>query len=89
MNNLELFLSVALTGFSLILFVISAITYRRVQRTKLLFVSLAFALFLVKGLMLTLGLFIDSIGDVFRSSVLVIMLDFGIMVFLYFSVVKK
>ena len=89
MNNLELFLSVALTGFSLILFVISAITYRRVQRTKLLFVSLAFALFLVKGLMLTLGLFIDSIGDIFQSSVLVIMLDFGIMVFLYFSVVKK
>ena len=89
MNNLELFLSVALTGFSLILFVISAITYRRVQRTKLLFVSLAFALFFVKGLMLTLGLFIDSIGDVFQSSVLVIMLDFGIMLFLYFSVVKK
>ena len=89
MNNLELFLSVALTGFSLILFVISAITYRRVQRTKLLFVSLAFALFFVKGLLLTLGLFVDSIGDVFQSSVLVIMLDFGIMVFLYFSVVKK
>ncbi|RLC80498.1 MAG: hypothetical protein DRI61_05650 [Chloroflexi bacterium] len=89
MNNLELFLSVALTGFSLILFVISAITYRRVQRTKLLFVSLAFALFLAKGLLLTLGLFIDSIGDVFHASVLVTMLDFGIMLFLYFSVVKK
>ena len=89
MNNLEIFFRVALMGFSLILFVISAITYRRVQRTKLLLVSLAFALFFVKGLMLTLALFIDSVGDVFHASVLVTMLDFGIMVFLYFSVVKK
>lgn len=89
MNNLELFFRVALMGFSLILFVISAITYRRVQRTRLLLVSLAFALFFVKGLMLTLGLFIDSIGDVFQTSVLVTMLDFGIMLFLYFSIVKK
>ncbi|MCK5024498.1 MAG: hypothetical protein KAR56_02660, partial [Thermoplasmata archaeon] len=70
MNNLEIFFSVALMGFSLILFVISAITYRRVQRTRLLLVSLAFALFFIKGLMLTLGLFIDSIGDVFHASVL-------------------
>ena len=89
MNNLEIFFRVALMGFSLILFVISAITYRRVQRTRLLLVSLAFALFFIKGLMLTLGLFIDSIGDVFHASVLTTMLDFGIMVFLYFSVVKK
>ena len=89
MNNLEIFFRVALMGFSLILFVISAITYRRVQRTKLLLVSLAFALFFIKGLMLTLGLFIDSIGDVFSASVLLTMLDFGIMVFLYFSIVKK
>lgn len=89
MNNLEIFFRVALMGFSLILFVISAITYRRVQRTRLLLVSLAFALFFIKGLMLTLALFIGSIGDVFQSSVLVTMLDFGIMVFLYFSVVKK
>lgn len=89
MNNLEIFFRVALMGFSLILFVVSAITYRRVKRTKLLLVSLAFALFFVKGLMLTLGLFINSIGDVFQSSVLVTMLDFGIMLFLYFSVVKK
>ena len=89
MNNLEIFFRVALMGFSLILFVISAITYRRVQRTRLLLVSLAFAMFFVKGLMLTLGLFIDSINDLFQTSVLVTMLDFGIMVLLYFSVVKK
>ena len=89
MNNLEIFLRVALMGFSLILFVISAITYKRARRTKLLFVSLAFCLFFVKGLMLTLGLFVESVESLFQTSVLVTMLDFGIMVFLYFSVVKK
>jgi hypothetical protein len=89
MDNLKLFFGVALLGFSLILFVISAVTYKRVGRRRLLLVSLAFAMFFVKGLLLTLGLFVESIGDVFDSSMLVTMLDFAIMVFLYLSVVKK
>ncbi len=89
MDNLEIFFRVALLGFSLILFAISAVTYKRIGRRRLLLVSLAFAMFFVKGLLLTLGLFIDSIGDIFDSSVLVTMVDFAIMAFLYLSVVKK
>jgi hypothetical protein len=89
MDNLKLFFGVALLGFSLILFVISAVTYKRIGSRRLLLVSLAFALFFVKGLLLTIGLFVGSIGEVFDSSMLVTMLDFGIMVFLYLSVVKK
>jgi len=89
MDNLKLFFGVALLGFSLILFVISAVTYKRIGSRRLLLVSLAFAMFFVKGLLLTMGLFVDSIGDVFSSSVLVTMVDFAIMAFLYLSVVKK
>ncbi len=89
MDNLEIFFRVALLGFSLILFAISAVTYKRIGSRRLLLVSLAFAMFFVKGLLLTLGLFVDSIGDNFGSSVLVTMVDFAIMAFLYLSVVKK
>ena len=84
-----MFFRVALLGFSLILFVISAVTYKRIGSRRLLLVSLAFAMFFVKGLLLTLGLFVDGIGDNFDSSMLVTMLDFAIMAFLYLSVVKK
>ena len=89
MDNLEIFFRVALLGFSLILFVISAVTYKRIESRRLLLVSLAFAMFFVKGLLLTVGLFVDSIGELFDSSMLVTMLDFVIMAFLYLSVVKK
>lgn len=89
MDNLDMFFRVALLGFSLILFVISAVTYKRIGSRRLLLVSLAFAMFFVKGLLLTLGLFVASIGDNFDSSMLVTMLDFAIMAFLYLSVVKK
>ena len=88
-NNLELFFTVALLGFSLILFVISAITYKRIGSKRLLLVSAAFCMFMVKGLLLLVGLFVDSIGRVFNASVLMIMVDFAILAFLYLSVVKK
>ena len=89
MDNLELFFTVALMGFSLILFVISAITYRRVQRTRLMLVSAAFGIFFIKGLLLTVGLFSDDVGKVFHTSIWVTILDFGIMAFLYLSVVRR
>jgi len=90
MNNLELFFTVALLGFSSILFAISAITYRRIGSRRLLLVSAAFGMFLVKGLLLLLGLIDpEGIGKVFNASVLVIIVDFAIMAFLYLSVVKK
>ena len=89
MDDLEIFFRVALLGFSLILFVISAVTYKRIGSRRLLLVSAGFGLFFVKGLLLTLGLFVDSIGDVFDTTVLVTILDFAIMAFLYLSVVKK
>lgn len=89
MNNLELFFTVALMGFSLILFVISAIAYKRIGSPRLMLVSLAFCIFFVKGFLLTLGLFVDAVSEVIYSSVWIIILDFGIMAFLYLSVVKR
>lgn len=89
MDNLELFFTMALMGFSLILFVISAITYKRVKSIRLLLVSAAFGIFFVKGLLLMVGLFSDAVSDVFAASIWIIILDFGIMAFLYLSVAKR
>lgn len=89
MDNIELFFTVALMGFSLILFVISAITYTRVRSTKLMLVSAAFGIFFVKGLVLTLGLFIADIYNVFHATILLTIIDFGILAFLYLGVAKR
>jgi len=89
MDNLQLFFTVALMGFSLILFVISAIAYKRIGSPRLLLVSLAFCLFFAKGLLLMLGLFVVDVEKVFNSTVWIIILDFGIMAFLYLSIVRK
>ena len=89
MDNVELFFTVALMGFSLILFVISVITYGRVRSTRPLLVSAAFGAFFVKGLLLTAGLFWDSVHETFRTSVPMLILDFAIMAFLYLGVAKR
>ena len=89
MDNLQLFFTVALMGFSLILFVISAIAYKRIGSPRLLLVSLAFCLFFIKGILLMLGLFVEAVDEVIYSSVWIIILDFGIMAFLYLSIVRK
>lgn len=87
MSNAEIFFKVGLMGFSLLLFVISAVSYKRIRSQRLLFVTLAFCLFFIKGLILTAGIFMDGIG--FEMSTEAIMLDFAIMILLYLGIAKK
>ena len=87
MSNAEIFFKVGLMGFSLILFAISTISWKRIRSQRLLFVTLAFCLFFIKGLVLTVGIFYDNIG--FEMSTEAIMLDFAIMILLYLGIAKK
>ncbi len=89
MSNAEIFFKVGLMGFSFILFAISAISYKRIKSQRLLFVTIAFAIFFVKGLLLTMGIFSESVGDMFNSSIEVIILDFVILIMLYLGIAKK
>ncbi|MCI0480446.1 MAG: hypothetical protein L0213_02520 [Candidatus Dadabacteria bacterium] len=89
MDNIDIFLRAALTGFSLLLFLVSAVTYWRIRSQRLLFVCLAFALFFVKGLLLTVGIFSSSVNEMFAVSTQVILLDFAIMMFLYLGIAKR
>lgn len=89
MDKIEVFLRVALMGFSLLLFAVSAISYYRVKNNRLLFIMLAFAAFFVKGLVLTLGIFCSCAAGTFSASVQVIALDFLILALIYLGIAKR
>ena len=75
-----LILSAALT-------VVAGVAYSRTRNTRVLFVTLAFALFTVKGVMLTLSLIYEAVADVYIA--VSVLLDTIIIVFLAATVLKK
>jgi hypothetical protein len=89
MDTVEVFLRVALMGFSLLLLLTSAVSYARVRNSRLLFISLAFAFFFVKGLVLSLAIVVDSVAKTFSASVYVIALDFVILALIYLGIAKR
>lgn len=84
----EPFFRVALLGLALLLTVLMAVTARRVGSGKLLLVTLGFLVFAVKGLLLTLGLFLSPFRNAFQASPEVLAIDFLILVLLYAGMVK-
>jgi hypothetical protein len=81
--------------FALLLTVIGALAYQRTKIKKLLFVSLGFGLFLLKGLILTVAFFVP-LFDWFMIPVefmlpfdILLVLDFLILVILYLATFKK
>lgn len=88
LGEAEAFFRVALMGFALILTLLMALTTVRVRSVKLLLVTLGFAVFFAKGILLTVGLFVPAIGLTFLATAEVILLDFAILVILYAGMVK-
>jgi hypothetical protein len=85
---LEAFLRVALLGFAAILFGLLVATYGRVRSPKLLLIALAFLLFALKGLVLTVGLFVPALYAAFPVPLEFLLVDFLILVLLYAGTVK-
>jgi hypothetical protein len=73
--------------FSIALTVIAAIAYTRVRNKRVLMVVLAFALFAIKGVVLTLSLFMEDVSDSYLA--LSVLLDTIIIVLLAMTVLKK
>lgn len=88
-DNVEIFFKVGLMGFSLLLFAISAISYKRIKSQRLLFVSVAFGIFFFKGLMLTAGIFMTPTPDWLEISIHLIIIDFAILIMLYLGIAKR
>ncbi len=72
---------------AIILFIITFIAYRRDGRKRLLYVSIAFFLFAIKGILLTIDAFLPQKG--IWTDPLANILDFAILLSFFFGVVKK
>lgn len=82
--NAGLALAVVTLAFSLMLLVVSAVSYSRLRSAKLLIVGGAFAVLAVKGGLATYGAVVDRSVDLVG-----VILDFGILAFLYASVAVR
>ena len=73
--------------FSVALTVVAAVAYSRIRNQRVLMVTLAFALFAVKGMVLTLSLFFEDVSDMYL--VVAVVMDTIIIVLLALTVLKK
>lgn len=87
MSVLDLFISASITVLSLGLFILSLLGYLRRKKTKMIFVSLVFLVFLVKGILLSLGIFSSEI-IVLNSSFNPWIFDLVVLVLLYVTSLK-
>ncbi|MEM2899707.1 MAG: hypothetical protein QXT63_02855 [Thermoplasmata archaeon] len=76
------------TIFSFVLFVIAIVSYNRTRNKRLIFVTCAFALFFIKGIILTIGLYFPSIISVHEDPLLLVM-DILLLLSLYFGILRK
>lgn len=84
--NLEVFLKICIFGVSGMLLVPSVLSYVRLRSLKLLFISIAFILFFLKGALLVAGLLIPDL--VYGESTPLLLLDVGIIGALYAAAAK-
>ena len=85
-DPLYVFLTVCMLGFSLVMTLVSGLSYLRVGNRKLLMVGGAFLVMAVKGI--TLGLGILGIVD-FTESTPLLILDMGVLAFLYLAAASR
>ena len=76
-----------ITIFSIALTVVAGVAYYRVRNQRVLMVTLAFALFAVKGVILTLSLIIKEVSDHYLW--IAVAMDTVIIVLLALTVIKK
>lgn len=62
MDIIYVIISAAITINALVLFVTSLLSYRKYKNKKLLFVTVAFLFFLIRGILLSMGVFVASLG---------------------------
>ncbi len=77
-----------LTILALVLSIVSVLSYIRSRKSKFLMVSIAFFLFLVKGLWLTYSLFSVPRSEWAGFMLPVAVLDSVVLVLLYLSIIK-
>ncbi len=82
--NAGVALAVATAAFSVMLLVVSVLSWTRLRSTKLLVVGGAFAVLAAKGAWAAYGAIVDR-----RVDVVAVALDFAVLAFLYASVAVR
>jgi len=88
MEIYEIIISAFITIFSIGLLTVSLASYKKYKNLKLLFVSLVFLVLLIKGILLSLGLFIDEIM-IINSMPYLGLFDLIILVLLFIATLKR
>jgi hypothetical protein len=84
--SIDTLISIATSILAVILFLISAIAYKKDKRKRLLFVTGAFFLFAVKGFLIVADEFSPQMG---WPEPVVHLLDFGILILFFSGLAKK
>lgn len=88
MELISIIIAAFITIFSLGLFGISLASYKRHKNTKLLFIALVFLVFLIKGMILSIGLFIEEIGELV-SGIQAGVFDIIVLAFLFIATLRR
>lgn len=88
MNIETIVLYAFITIFALGMLIVSLLSYRRFKNMQLLFVSIAFLVFFIKGLTQSLSLFIGEI-NVITTSIYLGLFDLVILIMLFVATLKR
>ena len=84
MEGFEVLVAIV-TVIAAVLLFISALAYKRERTRGLLFTTVIFALFLIKGVALTLFIFTSSLEDASNMLILSLLFDVVVLLFLFFA----
>jgi len=88
MEIVSIVIDACITVFALGLLLVSLLSYRKYKNAKLLFVSLIFFVFFVKGIILSLGLFNEQLSSL-SSNPYTGLFDLAVLVLLFVATLKR
>lgn len=88
MNELEIFLRLSLAGLSIVITIISLISFWKIKDGKLALATLGFSLFAVEGGLLSIGIF-SPVVEAYITVELTVGIAFLALIFFYLSIVKR
>ena len=84
----SIIIDACITVFSLGLLIVSLLSYRKYKNVKLLFVSIVFFVFFVKGIVFSLGLFNNQFAGIL-SNPYIGLFDLLVLVLLFMATLKR
>lgn len=84
----SIFINAYITILSLAILILSYASYRKYKNLKLIFVTFAFFIFLIKGIVLSLSLFLEELSGISASPYFALF-DVIILTLLFISTLKR